>query len=88
MTVRWTDRALRAVADVYTYLANRDEQAARKSAGALLDAGNSLADLPRRGRELEDGRRVLVAGRYLIYYRVVGQEVRIVAVRHGARKRS
>lgn len=87
MKVRWTDRALRGVADVYQRLVTHNEEAARKLAGGLLDAGNSLVVMPRRGREVADGRRVLVAGDYLSFYRVVREEVRITAVRHGARRR-
>lgn len=86
MNVEWTARALRDVATAYARLAEESESAAKRFAARLLAAGNSLEQMPLRGRQLEDGRRLLVIERYLLYYRLRGASVRILHVVHGARR--
>jgi toxin ParE1/3/4 len=57
----------------------------------LLDAIGSLNELPDRGPQPRDLRlrrldyRFVVVGRYLIFYKVLGSEVRVFRVLHGKR---
>jgi toxin ParE1/3/4 len=51
----------------------------------------SLLDFPDRGAprsELGEGLRMLVEGKYLIFYRVVESEVAVVRVLHGSQDRT
>ncbi len=53
----------------------------------LLNAGDSLALVPNRGRPISDRRRELtIVPPYLIRYRFEGDVVRILEIRHGARE--
>jgi toxin ParE1/3/4 len=48
----------------------------------------SLAEFPDRGApryELSKGLRMLVEGKYLVFYRLIGSRVEILRVVHGAR---
>ena len=87
MKVRWTNRALRDVADAYSYVAGENEEAAGRLAARLMSAGDRLADHPRMGRPVQEGRRLIVVDRFVVIYRVAGSEVRILRVVHGARRR-
>ena len=62
MKVLWTDTALRDVGRIHECLDAFNPVAARRTAEALLVAGDSLAALPRRGRPgAEPGTRELRA---------------------------
>jgi plasmid stabilization system protein ParE len=55
---------------------------------ALIDMGNTLADFPNRGRPV--GARgvmeIVAVFPYVIRYRIAGAVVRILRVRHAARR--
>jgi toxin ParE1/3/4 len=57
-------------------------------AGALLAAGDSLAAFPNRGRIVPRTtlREWTIVYPYIIRYRVAADHVRILRVRHGARR--
>jgi toxin ParE1/3/4 len=86
--VIWTRDALRDIDRAYRYIAEHNPVAARRVADALLAAGDSLSEMPRRGRPgLQAGTRELVSEYpYVIVYRV-DDAVRIIRVWHGAQKR-
>ena len=62
--------------------------AAARVALALVEAGNSLARFPHRGRPVPGTmRRELIAEfEYIIRYRVLGETVRIERIRHAKRR--
>jgi plasmid stabilization system protein ParE len=57
-------------------------------AQGLIEAGNSLVSFPYRGRVVPgtDKRELVTAYPYIIRYRIVGDQVRILRVRHTSRR--
>ena len=57
-------------------------------AEALFKAGNSLEHFPHRGRPVRGTamRELLTVSPYIIRYRIAGEEVLILRVRHSARR--
>lgn len=86
-TVGWAFQALSDLEDIRTWIARDKPSAARRLEARLRAAAGSLDSQPDRGRALDDGRRELASVRpYLIRYRVEGDRVIILEVRHGARE--
>lgn len=84
--VVWSRRAQSDLIGIRDYIGQFAPLAARRFALRLVTAADSLAEHPLRGRVLGNRRRELVAiAPYLIRYRVVGEIVEILAIRHGAR---
>ena len=87
MLVVWAPAALREIAAIYNYIAMFNPGAARDMAEALLEAGDNLANFPRRGRQVGSSlRETVVVYPYIIRYRIVDNQVRILRVRHGSRQ--
>jgi len=86
--VVWTDRALANIEAIVTYIVSQHSPIAAQRLGQrLLTTGDSLATDPDRGRSITRGRRELaIVAPYLIRYRVVGDRVVVLEVRHGARR--
>lgn len=85
--VIWTDGALADIDRAVAYVSQFRPVAALHLADRLLVAGYSLADDAERGRPLARGRRELtIIYPYLIRYRIKGDTVTILEVRHGARR--
>ena len=88
MTVRWSDRALRDLAEIFDYIAADNQQAALAVGDRIFEAAERLAVMPRLGRASElRRRRELMVGQYIILYAIHRDEVLIQTVRHGARRR-
>jgi plasmid stabilization system protein ParE len=86
--VIWTARARDDLQRLQAYIAIFKPIAAERLANRLINAAESLVDLPERGGELGSGTRVIAAIRpYLIRYRITGDLVVILSVRHAARRR-
>jgi len=85
MTVRWTRRALRDVETHVAYLDQVNPRAAQDLAIALIEAGDSLSMMPRRGRpgRIPGTRELLAVSPYLIVYDIDGDDVTILRVWHG-----
>lgn len=84
--VDWTVEATSDVIAIRTYIAQFHPSAAERMAKRLIEAALSLENLPNRGRPTEHGFRELLTIRpYIIRYRVYGDQVTILGVRHGAR---
>ena len=84
--VVWTRPALASLETIRAYISQFSPLAAQRMALRLTAAGMSIADFPERGRAIGKGRRELAAvPPYLIRYRIKGELVEILAVRHGAR---
>ncbi len=85
--VIWTDRALADLGGVLAYVYQFNPLAAQRLAIKLVNAAESLSQFPERGRVFAPGRRELLSvNPYAIRYRVVGDAVEIVTIRHGARE--
>ena len=88
MRVVWTVPAVRDVWRAHAYLLEFNPRAAQRIAEALFDAGDSLEEFPYRGRPVRGTamRELLSVDPYVIRYAVVGDDVVILRVRHGARR--
>ena len=88
MRVIWTEPALDDIARVFEYLDTFNPRAARHVADGLLAKADSLEHFPRRGRRAAgtDMRELLAPHNYAIRYRIVGDSVLILRVRHTSRR--
>ena len=86
--VVWSDRALADFEAIVAYIVRQARPLAAQRLGQkLLNAGDSLADAPGRGRAIKRGRRELtIVAPYLIRYRIEAERVIILEVRHTARR--
>jgi plasmid stabilization system protein ParE len=87
MKVRIADAARTYLRREAGYLRRRDPATARNFAARMRAAAQSLAAFPNIGIESEGhpvpGVRRLIVGDYLLDYEIVGDEVHVVAARHG-----
>ena len=89
MKVRYTRRAFGDREAIFEYLNQYDPRAARKVKAFIKDKIDSLTYAPRRARIIKDlGVHALWLGRYpyIVYYRVEGNVVSIIHIRHAAQK--
>lgn len=85
--VVWTDQALDQLDLIVSYVELYDTVAAGRLRARLFEVSESLRDFPHRGRPVGNGRRELVTvPPHLPRYRVDGEVVAILGVRHGARR--
>jgi addiction module RelE/StbE family toxin len=83
----WTDEALEHLESIVTYVSVYDLAAAERLAQRLIELADSLAHFSDRGREVGEGRREMtVVWPYILRYRVEGERVIILRIRHGARQ--
>jgi len=87
-SVVWTLSALADLADIRRYIAAFNPDAAQRIAARLIAVGNGLVNFPERGRPVPgtDLREATVVYPYIIRYRVDGDRVLILRVRHGMRR--
>ena len=75
------------VSRIYDHIAGHNPPAAERLAEAILAGGDSLIDMPRRGRPVGDNLREIVpVYPYILRYEIAGGAVQILRVRHGARQ--
>lgn len=89
MRLRWLRAALRNLDEEVAYIASDDPHAARKVVERVLHSAALLADHPGMGRpgRIAGTRELVVPGtRYLLPYRVVGDEIQILRVFHTSRR--
>jgi toxin ParE1/3/4 len=89
MQIRWVRLALEDLEEIAGFISQDNPEAARELVRRIREASQILAGHPhsgRAGRML--GTRELVIGgtQYILPYRVVGDEVQILRVLHGARR--
>lgn len=83
----WTEPARQDLESIRSYIDQFSPLAAHRMAGRLGAAANGLIDYPERGRPIGRGRRELtIISPYLIRYRLDGDTVVILPIRHGARR--
>lgn len=86
--LRISPRASLDLIEIWSYIADDSVTNADAFIDKLYETMQLLADKPGAGRhreELAPGIQSFPFGRYLIFYRVVGGEIEIVRVLHGAR---
>ena len=87
MTVGWSARALSDAAAIYAYIAAHSEESAERVCGRLFAAAKALSNFPHLGRSGRiAGQRELVVDQYILRYKVLRNEVRILSVEHGGRR--
>lgn len=93
--ILFTKRAATDLDAIFSYISRQSPASAAPFIRKLVDAIDSLAIFPRRYRLIyphlrtRRGTRMMVVWPYLIYYRILEDQraVRIITVRHGARRR-
>ena len=89
LTIRFDARALADLAEIGDYLIQHSPSGAERVRLHLAETIERLADFPFLGRPSDETRvRVMPLTRYpyLVFYSVLGDEVVILHVRHGARE--
>jgi toxin ParE1/3/4 len=86
--VVWTRTAARGIQRAYDYLVEFNPRAAMYVAETLRDEGNGLVIVPHRGRPVPGTkmRELVTSYPYIIRYRVDGDTVVILRVRHTSRR--
>jgi plasmid stabilization system protein ParE len=89
LSVRWSDAAFQQLTATYSYLAERNPQAADRLLDALFDAAASLREFPFRGRvgPLPHSRELVVKNHIIVYEVLEDGTVHILQVWHGAQDR-
>jgi toxin ParE1/3/4 len=84
----WSNTALAHLRFIRAYIEQFSPRAAHELADGLMATGDSLATFPHRGRPVPatDSRELVTAYPYIIRYRIAGDTVRILRVRHAARR--
>lgn len=82
----WTEEAVEHLEAIVTYVSVYDSAAAERLARRLVELADSLSEFPNRGRDAGQGKREMtIVWPYVLRYRVDGESVFILRVRHGAR---
>ena len=85
--VLWRQEALDQLDAIIAYIKLFDPVAAVETGARLFALGESLTDFPNRGRAAENGLREMVTVTpYILSYRVEGNEVSIVELRHSRQR--
>ena len=88
--VRFLQEALDDLEEIVLYIAQDSHSAALRMHDKIIDKANDLKVFPKRGRLVPDkkmsaaGYRLLGIKPYIIFYRVIGNDVFIYRVLHGA----
>jgi toxin ParE1/3/4 len=89
MKVRWTPRALRALTDIHAHIAADNPAAADAMRDRALDhVETKLLFHPMIGRpgRVDGTRESVIHPSYILVYRVTGEVIDILTVRHVARE--
>ena len=88
MTLVWSARAVRNLAQLRAFIAADRPTAAAETANAILSSVEFLAERPALGRpgRLPGTRELVVPGTYLVPYRVRGERLEVIAILHGRQR--
>lgn len=88
MQIIWSPAALREIEHIYRYIAQFNPRAAENMVSEILSAGDSLESFPYRGRAVPGTqlREFTLAYPCMIRYRIAADHVRVLRIRHGARR--
>ena len=85
--VVWPDTVIAKLDEITAYIASDDPVAAVSFVARLVDLGESLAIFPNRSRaRSNDVREMPSVPPYILRYRVIGDFVVIVDIRHNRRR--
>lgn len=88
--VGWSEESLRHLQAIFDYIAVDSVAAAQAQVSRIRDSVERLNEFPRSGRMIprveRDDLREVVTGNYRIAYSLLGDEIVVVAVHHGARE--
>lgn len=86
MRIVWSPLALERIGEIAAYIAQDNPDAAQKWAEGVLASVTNLDRFPESGRRVPEIRRPdlreIVMGNYRLIYRIKGQEIAILTVRH------
>jgi toxin ParE1/3/4 len=89
MNVVYAPRALRDLSEIAAYLVERNLTGARSVLSAIKSSIDTLSFFPQIGRVADDAghRRVpVVRYPYVIFYRISGDDLLILHIRHASRR--
>ena len=89
MTVLWTPRAQSDLEGIGDHIERHNPAAADRVVNHIIDSAERLAEHPQMGRAgRAPGTRELIVTKYpyIIPYRLMGDDVEIIAVMHASRK--
>lgn len=82
----WTEEAISHLEAILAYVSAFNPGAASRLGERLIAVADSLAEFSERGRDAGEGRREMTGvWPYILRYRVEGETVIILRIRHGAR---
>jgi plasmid stabilization system protein ParE len=82
----WTDEAVEHLEAITAYIAAFNPAAAIRLGERLITVADSLTEFSERGRDAGEGRREMTTvWPYVLRYRVEGETVIVLRIRHGAR---
>ena len=86
--VVWSDLALNQLEAIKAYIELFNPRVAIDVAAEIIAAGNNLTTFPHRGRQVPktELRELVTSYPYIIRYRITHDGVRILRVRHTARR--
>jgi toxin ParE1/3/4 len=89
MNIAYAPRALRDLKSIGAYLTERNPEGAASVLGAIKSSIDTLSFFPQIGRLIDEAghRRVpVVRYPYMIFYRIDGNELLILHIRHTSRR--
>lgn len=88
--LRWTPQSIRDIVRIYDFLSPKSRDAAKRAVKTIRQGLKLLGKFPEMGRPVEElpeefRERVIDfgSGAYVVLYRYYGNEVVILAIRHG-----
>jgi plasmid stabilization system protein ParE len=88
--LRWTPQSIRDIVRIYDFLSPKSRDAAKRAVKTIRQGLKLLGKFPEMGRPVEElpeefRERVIDfgSGAYVVLYRYDGNEVVILAIRHG-----
>ncbi|HRE43352.1 MAG TPA: type II toxin-antitoxin system RelE/ParE family toxin [Terricaulis sp.] len=89
MVITWSPRAAREFRAIVTYLSARSRSGASRVTSRILKRIDDLLLIPEQGAPIGRGARRLEVTRtpYLIFYRIMNDEIVLIGIVHGKRRR-
>jgi toxin ParE1/3/4 len=89
MSVRWTNAALAHLVAIHEYIAHDSPRYAARMVDRITARTRQIGTFPPSGQSVPEYRdpdiREVIEGPYRVIYEVFGEDVRVLAVIHGAR---
>ncbi|MCR6644081.1 MAG: type II toxin-antitoxin system RelE/ParE family toxin [Terricaulis sp.] len=89
MVITWSPRATREFRAIVSYLEKRSRAGASRVTSRILKRVDDLLLIPEQGAPVGRGTRRLEVTRtpYLVFYRVMDDEIVLIGIVHGKRRR-